>query len=267
MKGSAARPPFPAARPGPAPLGDRCLREEVEPLAEGSARSRPPVGPDRPAPSEPRSLAVIGNAPGTGRIAPAVDGADWVFRFNNARGIGGATGRRLTHLFLLNFGGQTREWLEDAGFHRRPAVARAQGFVLPIDPGPAERRHPTPIADKRAGGEQDWTPELGRRLRPLARPLWLLRDPLFWAAQAALGEMGARPDPVPSTGFLALFLALRHRPASLRRIDVHGFGFAGWEGHSWEAERRWVERHHREGRLRLHPCREGRLEGASLSDS
>ncbi|WP_427025044.1 hypothetical protein ACP4J4_03670 [Aureimonas ureilytica] len=259
-------PPFSPLRPSPTRLHLR-LRGEVEPLAEGADRARPKVGPDRPAPLAPRHVAVVGNAPEAGMIGAAVDSADWVFRFNNAQGFGGATGRRLTHLFLMNFGGQTREWLDMPGFHRRAAVARAQGFVLPIDPGLEERRRPTPTLRKKASGEHDWTPELRARLRPLGRPVWLLRDPLFWAAQAALREMGAGADPVPSTGFLALFLLVRHRPASLERIDVHGFGFGGWEGHSWAAERLWVERQARDGRLRLHPCGAPRLEGASRSDS
>ena len=235
-------------------LSHRRLRGDVEPLDKGMARPLSQTGPDRIVPLQPRSLAVVGNAPEAGRIGAAVDRADWVFRFNNAQGFGGATGQRLTHLFLMNFGGQTREWLADPGLLARPALRRAQGFVLPIDPGLEERRRPTPISRKHEGGEHDWTPELSQRLRPRGCPVWLLRDPLFWSAQRALREMGAGPDPVPSTGFLALFLVLRHRPSSLRRIDVHGFGFGGWEGHSWAAERRWVERRHREGRLRLHPC-------------
>ena len=34
------------------------------------------------------------------------------------------------------------------------------------------------------------------------------------------------------------------------RIDVYGFGFAGWAGHPWEAERHWFETGQEAGRLR-----------------
>ncbi|MGM9458181.1 hypothetical protein, partial [Lacticaseibacillus rhamnosus] len=62
------------------------------------------------------SLAIVGNAPGTGACGSAIDAADCVIRFNNAPGFGAATGHRVTHLALVNRGGQTREWLADRDF-------------------------------------------------------------------------------------------------------------------------------------------------------
>ena len=247
-------PPLPSPRE-PRRLQARHLLEDITPLAPGRSRSTPRAGPGRAAPLEPRRIAVVGNAPEAGRIGADVDRADWVIRFNNAQGFGGETGRRLTHLVLMNFGGQTREWLEDIRFHRRAPIRHAQGFLLPIDPGIEERRHPTPLPDKRKGGEHDWTPELRARLSPRGAPVWLFNDPLFFAAGAALKREGGREDGVPSSGFLALFWLLGRVSRPRRSIDVYGFGFAGWDGHDWAAERRWTERRAREGRLRLHPLR------------
>ncbi|WP_062115170.1 glycosyltransferase family 29 protein [Aureimonas sp. AU40] len=236
-----------------ATLAQRQLRDWVSPLGHGAPKPAPRHGPHRPAPASPRSIAVVGNAPEAGRIGPLVDRADWVLRFNNAQGFGAATGQRVTHLFLMNFGGQTREWLAEESFHRRPAVARAQGFVLPIDPGRDERRQPTPTRAKWQGGEQDWTPELAQRLGLHRRPAWLLNDPLFHAAGDALRRHGAAREAVPSTGFLALFWLTRHLGGRRVPVHVHGFGFAGWEGHGWDAERCWAEGQARRGLLRLHP--------------
>ncbi len=245
--------PFAAPRTLP-PLTRRRLASEITLLDGASAGAPAPlVGPDRPAPGRPRSVAVVGNAPEVRRIGALVDRADWVFRFNNTHGLGGTTGRRLTHLFLMNFGNQTREWLDDPAFHRRPAIARAQHVVLPIDPGDAERLCPTPLPRKRQDGEHDWTPELSARLRRRPRPIWLLRDPLFFAARAALRAHGAAGEVIPSTGFLSLFLLRRHQEWRKVRIDVHGFGFAGWDGHAWDAERRWTESEAGRGGLVLHP--------------
>lgn len=247
-------PRLPGSRPART-LETRLLLDDITPLDPGRSRPAPRHGPDRPAPDLPGSIAVVGNAPEAGRIGAAVDRADWVIRFNNAQGFGAATGRRLTHLVLMNFGGQTREWLEDVIFHRRAAIRHAQGFLLPIDPGVEERRRPTPLAEKRVGGEHDWTPELCARLSLRGAPVWLFNDPLFFAARAALKRDGGREDGVPSSGFLTLYWLLSRPSRPRLTIDVYGFGFAGWEGHDWAAERHWTERREREGRLRLHPLR------------
>ena len=189
------------------------------------------------------SLAIVGNAPGIGACGPAIDAADCVIRFNNAPDFGGATGHRVTHLALVNRGGQTREWLTDRDFLERPVVRAARAFILPFPMLPAEHNVPEPIC---------WTREMLELLRKLGRPVHLLPDTLHRRAQALLAP-GTAGRPNPSTGFLVTLALLDERPADARPAQAYGFGFAGWPGHPWAAERAWFTGAEAAGRLRLHP--------------
>jgi hypothetical protein len=189
------------------------------------------------------SLAIVGNAPGSGDVGSSVDAATSVVRFNNAPGFGGRTGRRVTHLALVNRGGQTREWLEDPHFLERPVVRQAEAFILPFPMLPAEQNVPDPIC---------WTREIVALLRPLGRPVHILPDALHAHAHDLLApRTSARPN--PSTGFLVTLALLLGRRDQICPADAYGFGFAGWPGHPWAAERDWFDRAEASGALRLHP--------------
>ncbi|KAB0681518.1 hypothetical protein F6X38_05920 [Aureimonas leprariae] len=191
-------------------------------------------------------VAIVGNAPETGDHAARIDAADLVVRFNNAPGLGRQAGTRTTHLVLVNHGGQMREWLEDPDFVRRRVVAEAGAFLLPFPPKPPE-------ADPSEDG-RDWTGEAAARLRPLGCPVAVLPEPLTREAAALVRREAGRPA-APSTGYLTAFALLAVTRPEAVRFDVFGFGFAGWEGHAFDAERRWFEAMAAAGRLRLHPVR------------
>ncbi len=188
------------------------------------------------------SLAIVGNAPEIGDHARAIDAADGIVRFNNAPGYGGRAGSRVTCLALVNRGGQPREWLAEAGFHERPVVRDALGYLLPFPELPP--------------GEDDphervcWTGPLRARLA--GRPISTLSAALHARARRLLAP---RTDgtPNPSTGFLVTLAILDDRSEALPTIDVYGFGFSGWAGHPWEAERRCFAAWQDARRLRLHP--------------
>lgn len=194
-------------------------------------------------------VAIVGNAPDMADQASAIDAADAVMRFNNASGFGGRAGRRVTQLVLVNHGGQMREWLEDPRFLERPAVLASDAFLFPFAPKPGD-------ADAGEDG-RDWTREATRRLAALGRPLAVLPDALRRRATLAL-RAAAGWAATPSTGYLAAFCLLEVCRDRDVRFDVYGFGFAGWSGHDFAAERRWFEGMAARGRLRLHPLGPGR---------
>ena len=189
------------------------------------------------------SLAIVGNAPGIGAAGPAIDAADCVVRFNNAAGFGGGTGCRVTHLALVNRGGQTREWLADGGFLERPVVRAAQAFILPFPILPAAHNVPEPIC---------WTREMLTLLQPLGRPIHLLPEALHAQAQVELA-LWTSGTPNPSTGSLVTLALLLGRSAHAQPAQAYGFGFAGWPGHPWAAERAWFAEAEAAGRIRVHP--------------
>ncbi|KQQ25333.1 hypothetical protein ASF53_21865 [Methylobacterium sp. Leaf123] len=189
------------------------------------------------------SLAIVGNAPEIGAAARGIDEADCVVRFNNAAGFGGRTGGRVTHLALVNRGGQMREWLADPHFLERPVIRAAQAFILPFPMLPAEANGPEPIC---------WTREALALLRPTGRPIHILSEDLH---DQARGVLAPRTDgrPNPSTGFLVTFALLNDRPRNADPAQAYGFGFDGWPGHPWAAERAWFAEAQAAGRLHLHP--------------
>lgn len=188
------------------------------------------------------SLAVVGNAPGTGAAA-AIDAAEYVVRFNNAAGFGVATGSRVTHLALVNRGGQMREWLGDRHFLKRPVVRAAQAFILPFPMLPDEHNRPEPIC---------WTRDALALLRPTGRPVHILPETLHERARTLLApRTEGRPN--PSTGFLVTLALLLARSHGAAPIHAYGFGFDGWPGHPWAAERAWFAEQEAAGRLHFHP--------------
>lgn len=194
-------------------------------------------------PSATGPLAIVGNAPGLDAAA-AIDAAPCIVRFNNAPGFGGRTGSRVTHLALVNRGGQMREWVADPHFLDRPVVRRAKAFILPFPMLPAEPNRPEQVC---------WTREALALLAPLGRPVHILPEDLHREARRCLApETTDRPN--PSTGFLVTLAFLLGRPPGRGPVDAHGFGFAGWPGHPWSAERAWFRQAEAAGRLRLHPC-------------
>lgn len=201
-------------------------------------------------PDRPRTVAVVGNASDLGDQGACIDRADWILRFNNAPGFGRGAGGRVTHLALVNHGGQMREWLADPHFVDRPAVQAARLFLFPF-PRKLGR------VDEQGADGRDWTDEATARLTPLRTPISILPDAVHRTASHIL-KTPARPVPIPSTGFLVALHLLERLPPGVG-IGVHGFGFAGWDGHSWGGERRWFEAMAETGRLRLHPLGE-RLE-------
>ncbi|MCJ2080296.1 hypothetical protein [Methylobacterium sp. J-090] len=188
-------------------------------------------------------LAIVGNAPGIDAAA-AIDAAACVVRFNNAPGFGGRTGSRVTHLALVNRGGQMREWLADRRFLDRPAIRRTEAFILPFPMLPAEENGPEQVC---------WTREALALLRPLGKPIHVLPEDLHREARLRLAP-GTTGWPNPSTGFLVTLALLLGRPPRYGPAEVHGFGFAGWPGHPWAAERAWFRQAEAAGHLRLHPC-------------
>ena len=188
------------------------------------------------------SLAIVGNAPETG-AAEAIDSAECVVRFNNAAGFRAAAGSRVTHLALVNRGGQMREWLEDRHFLERPVVRAARAFILPFPMLPEAHNRPEPIC---------WTREALARLRRTGRPVHVLPEALHEEARRRLAP-GTSGRPNPSTGFLVTLALLLARARGAAPLQAYGFGFDGWPGHPWAAERAWFAEQAAAGRLHLHP--------------
>ncbi|UWQ22630.1 hypothetical protein [Jannaschia sp. W003] len=194
----------------------------------------------------------MGNAPLEGDVSREVDRADRVVRFNKTRGFGGATGCRIDDLFLVNCGGQMREWLHDPAFWRSRPVAAARRISLPVaavraGSGLLAARGASPCARDGVNYEHD------ARARLRGRPVRTMPDVLRRRAIRDLAALGPSGDAAfwPSTGLLGLYWYDAVTDGDVR-FALYGFGFTGWGGHAWDRERAWVARRARAGRIRLH---------------
>lgn len=204
-------------------------------------------------------MLIVGNAPLDEEVAALADGADHVhvIRFNKARAFGGASGSRTDELWLINHGGQMAEWLEGDALTALPALAVATSVVLPVPMLPGHLSHREAARFERERGEPvapdrvNHADEARRRLLERGFAVQRVGVGEYRAVQRALRALSdGGGERYPSTGFIAIFRTLaRARPNE--RIELCGFTFDGWGGHSWQAERRWVLDREREGRLSL----------------
>ncbi|MFP5076200.1 hypothetical protein ACLE20_02740 [Rhizobium sp. YIM 134829] len=191
-----------------------------------------------------KRTAIIGNAPEFDGSAYDLDAYDHIVRFNNTAGLGTRAGGRTDELLLVSRGGQPAEWLADPGFVERRAVRDATQITLVFPPS-------TKSEDEcHAHG-------LIGRLTPLGKIIGWIDAETEARARAALIGHGGNPKAALSSGYLYTFRLLEAGSASAPH--VFGFGFEGWDGHAWAAERAWFEASHDAGRLVLHPLnrREG----------
>lgn len=193
---------------------------------------------------------LIGNAPLVRPIDALLDRADHVIRFNKARGFGTTAGTRTDELWLINHGGQMAEWLSDGWLCRAAVVQAAARVTLPV---PMLDGHQCGL-DAPPGVDPDRINHLAAARQVLSEQGTTVRSldaRTYRRAQRAATPARASRAAYPSTGFIAAYDALS-RSRSSDVIELVGFTFQGWSGHSWNAERRWVQARCREERLVLH---------------
>ncbi|TPW28165.1 glycosyltransferase family 29 protein [Pararhizobium mangrovi] len=197
-------------------------------------------------------ICLVGNAPTTGNEAARIDAMKRVVRFNNAHGFGDVNGSRVTDLFLVNCGGQMREWLDDPAFATRKPMRETRRILLPIHPDKDERIAPPLSAAERADPDgANHADEARMRFSAAGKEVIVVDEAVFLAACAVIGHPRIeRAMPAPSTGLIALIWALSTFDEP---IDVFGFGFDGWQGHRWAMERAFFHAKENEGRVRIHP--------------
>ena len=195
-------------------------------------------------------IAFVGNAPSGADISHRIDGADWVVRFNNPVGYQVYTGNRIDDLFLINCGGQMHEWLRSSSFWSCDAVRSCRYISLPIE-------------NLRRTYGRDFIGRIGldginfeRDVRVLFadRPgrVRTLPERVRRNVIKTLQGFGDKESVGwPSTGVLAMGWYLSALPEGTV-LDLYNFNFSGWKGHSWAAERAWVEAQVVAGRIRWH---------------
>jgi hypothetical protein len=182
-------------------------------------------------PSDPKTIAVVGNGDVDPALAREIDSADIVVRFNKARNCGVA-GRRTHILVLMNWSSPGERSARDPK-SINPIARSASQFLLTADPKdlPALRK------GRESDVPGDATPAI-LKLIVKGRPYSVLPLSNRLQTEEMLRKYGSRPDVIPSTGAQVInFLNLNYPRA---RMVLYGFSHTGWDGHCWDAERRWI---------------------------
>ncbi len=217
-----------------------------------------------------KRLVIVASAPLQRDFSRFIDSADCVVRFNNCKNYGRQAGTRTDILYLNNTGDpDVQRTLRFFLKPRTPAQleaelpyrssARAFYFVRPpahyfqalmqdrLDQGVQLAGQELP----RHSHGRDIAAEVAVSLRLPADRTHRLSAQFHDSVIGKLEEFGIGDALFPSTGMLGVEHILSCEDFAGYDIVALGFGFSGWEGHPWEAERQLMQRYAREGRLSL----------------
>jgi hypothetical protein len=190
-----------------------------------------------------RRIVIVGNGEIAEGLAPLIDSADLVIRFNDCRSIG-AGGGRTDIVAVCNTGRPGKAMLEDAGWSCNRAVWLASTIWCVRDPqkfasmrAPLAKTHPEldDFCDDYTDGFADYARQNGKDFH-------IIPASTHDAVDRELSAFAPAPYVVPSSGAIVIaeFLAHYRKPGD--DLFLAGFGHQGWEWHPWDAERQWVDR-------------------------
>ena len=181
------------------------------------------------------AIAVVGNGPVDPACRQTIDEHEFVVRFNHCSNFE-TSGVRTDALVFAPVGptGAINASEEvHAGAIRH---AKEFWFTRSADLIDEERRKAIAKGADTINLE-DWTRQIIAR-HVGSRPYLFLDPKIYRRAERELAALGASEPFEPSSGVLAL-IHLRER-FPRKAINLFGFTHEGWEGHSWEAERKLV---------------------------
>jgi len=205
--------------------------------------------------SEFRNLVVVGSAPLQIDYSALVDSADIVVRFNDCKNIGGASGYKTDILFVNNTGAPARRYIAERPFAQKSCCQSATIWFL-RDSG-IHHRH---LEDMRSYFPNYPASEFDDLTDEIIKANQLQERQTFRASEAfnadffkKLSSLTTTPFITPSTGILGLEHVMENPVFANYKIHVIGFGFEGWKGHPWSAEKKLINRYVLDGRLTIHP--------------
>jgi hypothetical protein len=205
-------------------------------------------------------MVIVGNAPLAFDYSPLVDSADVVVRLNDCKNDVGFSGTKTTILCVSNTGAPARRYIATASLRTIRQCASAREFWFPRHTEAhldfVRRTQPASRLQEYFDLTDDIVRANGLEGRKLVRFSRELNTWLFRAIQETMVRHGIRDElfECPSTGMFAIAYALTAAEFRGSRLHLVGFGFHGWPGHPWAAERQLVADVADTGRLIFHPA-------------
>ncbi|MCO6185320.1 Urease operon accessory protein [Rhizobium sp. L1K21] len=195
-------------------------------------------------------IAIFGNG-ALGQAAMLAYEVDLVIRFNDCRSAG-ADAKRTDVVAVCNTGRPAKAMVLNAAWRESEAVRAAKEIYCVRPPERYERMraslaitHPEldDFCDDYTEAFEAFARETGKTFRTGSLEL-------HQRLEDELTQLGAANFVSPSSGLLLMADVLENRAQPGDDVVLGGFSHEGWDLHPWDAERRWVDAHAANGRLR-----------------
>lgn len=199
-----------------------------------------------------KRLVIVGNGDMAHDLGASIDAADEVWRFNEPRDLAGKSGSKITKLFLCNSGKPMQSKLNNLAYLNSPFLKAVCNITFVYHPAIMRHYFKKPFFTARLLRKRkvDWTMEGIDVLGQLGKMVTIMPSQFYLAA---CNDIAIRDDDLykkfPSTGYLALWMAIHDRSFQGWDVKLCGFGFEGWKRHQWDYEKEWVSARIQEGLL------------------
>ncbi len=197
-------------------------------------------------------LAIIGNGKIPPNLRHLANGADHIVRFNQPSLASADQQTRTDLLVISNSSKQTKTILNSPDYLNGPIFKSAKALLFPYDPEIIAKYMPKPnVFSALKGARADLTRLCTQAAEAAGKQHQILDSQTYLNTCAALGiPIKSLGKIFPSSGIMTIHYLVNHC-SSETQIEAYGFGFQGWKRHDWAAEKAYVERLIRDGRLRL----------------
>ena len=188
-----------------------------------------------------RQIAIFGNGELGAAAALAYD-ADLVIRFNDCRSAG-ETADRTDIVAVCNTGRPAKILGDDQAWRSSPAMRAASALWCVRNPerfaemrAPLAESHPEldDFCDDYTETFREIAADNGKQFHVIPRSVHDRLDEAF----AGLTDV---PYASPSTGILVIEEVIANHLVDGDRILLAGFFHEGWDGHPWDAERKYIQ--------------------------
>jgi hypothetical protein len=189
-----------------------------------------------------RRVMIVGNGEIGEGLADVIDAADLVMRFNDCRSVGSGGGRT-DIVTVCNTGRPGKAMTEGSGWACNKSVRLASSIWCVRDPRKFKAMRPAILRDHPELDDfcDDYTDGFADYARQNGKDFHIIPGATHDALDHTLAAHAPGPYVVPSTGAVAIAEFLAHYRKPDDQIFLAGFGHQGWDGHPWNAERRWVD--------------------------
>lgn len=193
---------------------------------------------------------IVGNGEIAHEVAPVIDRADMVIRFNGARNFEMA-GNRTDVVAVCNTGRPARAMLQDQAWRDSVPVRDCAAIWSVRDPQKFREIKPDVLADfpDLVDFFDDYTEDFDSFSRQSGKAHNVLSAQVQDGVEEELKAYHPARYVVPSSGMVVMAHVLHDPAFAGDEIAFAGFSHQGWDGHPFDAERQLVDAYVTSGRL------------------